>query len=58
MSLGGGSLGFLEHLVEHFLGGMHRVLGEHNSHRSRGRVARSERVMGRSVEGTGGVSHN
>ena len=59
VSLGGGSLGSLEHLVEHFLGGMHGVLGEHNSHRSRGRVARFERVVGGGgVEGTGGVSHN
>ena len=54
MSLGGGSLSLRKHLEEHLLGGVHRMLGEHDSNRSRGRVARSERV----VEGTGGVSHN
>ena len=54
VSLGGGSLGFRKHLVEHLHGFMHRVLLEHDSNRSRGRVARLERV----VEGTGGVSHN
>ena len=59
VSLGGGSLGSLKHLLEHFGGGVHRVPGEHNSDRSRSRVARSEGVVpGGGVEGTGGVSNN
>jgi len=45
VSLGGGSLSSLKHLEEHLLGGVHRMLGEHNSNRSRGRVARSEGVV-------------
>jgi hypothetical protein len=57
MSLGCGSLGFLQHLLEHLAGGKGRVLGKHDSDRSRGRVARSERiVLGGAMEGTGGVS--
>ena len=59
VSLGGGSLSSLKHLREHLVGGLGGVLLQQNSHRSGGRVARSEGVVfGRCVEGTGGVSHN
>jgi len=59
VSSGGGSLSSLKHLAEHLLGGVHGVLLEHNSNRSRGLVARSEGVvLGGGVEGTGGVSRN
>lgn len=57
VSPGGGSLSSLKHLVEHLLGGVHRVLGEHDSDRFRGRVARSERIAG-VTDNSMGVSHN
>ena len=59
VSLGGGSLSSLKHLLEHLVGGLGGVLLQQNSHRSGGRVARLEGiVLGRCVEGTGGVSHD
>jgi len=58
VSPGGGSLSSLKHLVEHLLGGVHRVLGEHDSDRFRGRVARSERIAVAGAVDNMGVSHN